>query len=356
MTDTRRNALIGFFVLGGLVAFGILIVKFGEASALLRTGYIVVAHFDRVTGMREGIEVGLAGVSAGRVKRVDLANRNNPGEGALVEMEIRSEFSVPSGSVATSVAQLMGQPVINIIPPATKTEPLPRDGSAIIRGEQVNPLSQVIDPRMMLTVERSTRQIGDLAEALTPAARDLHVLLEKRTTADVDAAPTTQEAAANLYTAVERLHNVLKHIETVVGDPAVQGNLRDTVMNLRGASEEARQAAAGFRTFSVQAQQTATKADAVVTRLDATVETTHRRIDELGKGLIANSDKISKMLDHMISASRDLAEGDGTLGMLLRDPKFYEELLLTVRRLNAAAIDLQTLIRQWQKQGLLGMR
>lgn len=366
MSEYRRNIIIGIFVLGGLTALGILIVKFGEATTVLRTGYEVQARFNRVMGMREGLDVTLAGVSVGRVKRVDLLDRQAPNEGAVVVLEVRSEFSVPSQSVATVVQPLMGQPTVNIVPPPAPTPPVPRDGTAMLPGEQLNPLSQIIDPRMMATVEKTTARIGQLAEALTPAAHDLHVLLQKRTTDEVDAAriaatrpgepPTTQEVTANLYTAVQRLNNVLERVETVVGDPAVQNNFKEGIANLHAASEDARQAAAGFREFSQQAREVGTKVDALTVKMDATLDTTRRNIDELGKSLLANSDKMSKLFDYFILASRDMAEGEGTLGMLLRDPKLYEEVLLTVRRLKDAATDLQALIRTWQKQGLLGAR
>ncbi len=77
MKDYQRNALIGLFVLGGLVAMGVLIVKFGEATGILHSGYTVYARFERVTGMREGLDVSLAGMQGvGRVTRVDLVNRD----------------------------------------------------------------------------------------------------------------------------------------------------------------------------------------------------------------------------------------------------------------------------------------
>ncbi|HOB76414.1 MAG TPA: MlaD family protein [Phycisphaerae bacterium] len=364
MNERRRNVIIGIFVLGGLTALAVLIIKFGEASALLQTGYEVQARFDRVLGMREGITVTLAGVSVGRIKRVDLLDRQDPSQGAVVVMEIRSEFPIPSRSVALAIQPLMGQPAIQIVPPVVPTEPLPRDGTAVLAGRQLNALSQIIDQQMMATVEKTTARVGQLAEALTPVAHDLHVLFEKRTTAEVDAAkaaaarpdgvPTTQQVTANLYTAVERLHNVLTRIEEVVGDPAVQSNFKDSLANLRVASEDARQAAASFREFSGQARQVGAKVDALTVKLDATLDTTHSHIDKLGRSLLANSDKMSKLFDQFILAGRQIAEGDGTVGMLLRDPKLYDELLLTVRRLKDAAADLQALIRTWQRQGLLG--
>jgi ABC-type transporter Mla subunit MlaD len=371
MNQSTQKIWIGLFVLGGLIATGIMIIKFGDTAQLLRQGYIVNAIFDKVIGVQEGTEVTLAGIPVGRVKRVDLKNRDNPGEGAIVAMQIRNEFPIPKYSVATVIQPLMGQPVVNIVPPIATTRParpessplvpLPHDGSALIDGKQLDALSGVLDPKMIATIELTTAHIGELAKALTPAAHDLHDLLQMRTVEQMNQAATTSAPAnerltANLYTAVERLHNVLARIEDIVGDPTVQSNFKDTLTNLRAASADAREAAAGFRTFSQQAQQTATKADGVLTKLDATLDTTHKNIDELGKSLLANSDRMAKMLDNFVLASKDMAEGKGTIGMLLRDPKFYEELVLTVQRLKEAAVDLQVLIRTWQKQGLLGAK
>jgi len=360
MTDRNRNALIGLFVLGGLIALAILIVLFGESRGLFQQRYVIKAKFNRVPELREGTDVKLAGVWAGNVSKVELVDPLNPTQGVFAHLEIDKEFSVPKGSVAKVIIPLMGQATINIIPPMPTDkapELLTQEGTAEIFGQVTNPLEQVIDPKFMASLEKSTAQIGKLAEALTPAANAITNLLETRTINEVDAPnAAAQGITANLYTAVERLHSVLKHMETVLGDPANQNNLKATLVNFKAASEEAKQAAAGFKDFSVSAQKTATDVRGVVGKLDATVDTTHKHIDRLGRTLTENADKLAKVLDFAIAAGRDLTEGDGTISMLLRDPKFYEELVLTTKRLGAASSELQVLIKQWQEQGLLGAR
>ncbi|UCD27573.1 MAG: MCE family protein [Planctomycetota bacterium] len=344
MSERNRNALIGAFVLGGLICLGTLIVKFGESRGLFSKRYIVNAKFERIVGVREGTDVNLAGVWAGSVFSVDLVDRFNPSEGVVVAMEIGHQFSVPRDSVATVITPLMGQSAINIIPPIPHTEPLPQDGTAEIQGVVKNPLETVIDPKFMDALEKTTNQFGALAEALTPAAKAVTELLEKRTIEDVEAAKTEdkEEVTANLYTAVERLHNVLKHIDTVLGDPQVQSNFKDTLVNFKAASEDAKIAVDGFRKFSENAQQLATN--------------TEKAINNLSEKMTTNADKLSRLLDYFISASRDLAEGEGTMGMLLRDPKMYEALMLTIQRLGEAASELKVLVKQWQNEGLLSAR
>jgi len=351
MTDRNRNVLIGLFVLVGLVCLAVLIVLFGESRGLFSQRYVVRAKFKRIVGVREGTDVNLAGVWAGNVTNVELIDPGEPGKGVYAVMQIDQQYVVPRGSVANVVTPIMGQAAINIIPPPAAAAPVPRDGTAIIQGLLKNPLETVIDPKLMATLEKTTAQIGTLAEALTPAARAVEELLKLRPIAEVEKAPET--VTANLSTAVERLHSVLKHIETVLGDPEVQSNLKETLVNFKAASEEAKLAVAGLRTFSEEAQGAAAGARKVIAKLDATVDTTHRHIDELGQRLLLNADKLSRILDYLAAAGYDMAEGEGTVGMLLRDPKFYDELMLTTQRLGAAAAELQVLVKQWQKEGIL---
>jgi hypothetical protein len=365
MSNPKRNALVGLFVLGGLVAFGILLVKFGESRFLFITkGYIITARFDTVSGVREGTEVRLAGVQVGRVLAVELKNSNNPTEGVVAAIEIRGKYDIPVGWTAFVEAPLMGQAVINILPstgripvviPPERMAFLPKDGTAQpLHGELVNPLEKIVSPQLMSTLEKTTAQIGTLAEAMTPAATAITHLLEFRPVSLIDDPNKPTNVTANLYTTVERLHNVLKHMETVLGDPGSQSNLKASLANIRSATEDAKTAIAGLKNFSSQIQITATQASDMMVNANATVTLTRQHIDTLGKKLTASTDQLSKLLDQLVTATANINQGQGTIGMLMKDPKFYEELMLTVRRLGSAAEELRVLVKQWQKNGLLG--
>jgi len=354
MIDTKRNLLVGLFVLGGLLCLGFLIVIFGQTRGLFGERYIVTAKYDSIVGVRSGTDVTLAGVWVGNVLDIKMVNPSRPNEGVKVVLEIDPKFSIPAGSRAIVETPLMGQPSINIRPPTETIKLLPKDNTAEIYGTVKGALESVIDPKFMAAMEKTTIQIGMLAEALTPAAKAVEKLLEQRTVSQVESsAGTQQQIAANLYTAAERLHSVLKHIDMVVGDPAVQSNLKDTLANFKAASESAKQAVESLKVFSEDAQKTAVGARQVVAKVDATVDTTHQYIEDIGRKLLASTDQLSKLLDNLTAASRDAAEGQGTVGMLLRDPHLYDELMLTIQRLGDAAAEMKVLIKQWEKQGLL---
>ena len=355
MKDNQRNALIGLFVLCGLMALGILIVKFGESSWLFRQGYRIDALFEQIPGLREGTDVKLAGVSIGRVVEVDLVDPRNPAAGVKAVLEIRKEYSVLEDSKATVVVPLMGNPSINIMPPGLPTEPLATDGTGNLVGAVIDPIGQLTSEGIVDTVKTTTEQIRQLAEAFIPAAEAVAGLLEERTIEDVEKSQGTDTPLSpNLYTAINRLDKVLGHMDVILGDGQVQGDLRETIANLRKASENMNVAVVDLQEFGKTAQAAAAEAHAVIKKFGTTVDTTNRHVDMLAEKAAMNLDQMSKLLDHLGSAAEDLAEGDGTLGKLLRDSKLHEALLLTIERLADAAGELRVLVKKYQTKSLFG--
>lgn len=345
MTDRVRNTLIGLFVLGGLVSLAVLIVLFGEGRGLFSKGYIVAAKFDSVIGVRQGTDVNLAGVWVGKVIKVELMDQQNPTAGAQALMEIDKNYAIDINSVANVYTPILGQPVINIEPPPVPTRLVTKDGSGEIVGKVKNPLETAVDPELILTLKNTTEQVRLLALSFNQ-------LITRRIRTE-DESMNADELAPNLYTATVRLDAILKHFNTVLGDPEVQSNLKLTLSNFREASEGAKTAAASLGQLSEEARTTIGSARGVVGKLDQTVENTNRRIEDLGAKLALNLDKLSRFMDYLNVVGRDMAEGQGAIGMLLRDTKFYDELLLTVQRIGQAAGELKVLVVQWQREGLL---
>ncbi len=348
MDNRAQNTLVGLFVLGGFVCLGILIVKFGEVG--IYSGYVVKAQFGNdMPSLREGTEVSMSGKVIGRVSGVELDERNNP----IVSMQINDEETIFMRSDVQIITSLMGQPRITIWPPDDATEPLPKNWEEPLSGTVSGPLDNLIDPELMETITGTTDQIRDLAEALKPAAEAFTEMVERRTIEDVAQAERDGRVLPpNLYTTVNRMHNVLQHLEDVVGDPDNQQNLEVALANLREATEEAKTAIQQFSTFGEEVRVTAGKADALIENVNTRVDGTYAHIDNLGRKSADILDQLSELLDHLDSAGNDLARGDGTVGLLLRDPELYESLLLTTQRLGEAAAELNVLLKKWQEKGL----
>lgn len=352
MTDRNRNALIGLFAVGGMLCLAVLVMLFSESRGLFQRGYLVRAKFDvkhMPPSVRQGTEVSLAGLWVGNVDTVELVDPGMPSKGLIAVMRIDRKFRVPKGSEAQVIMPLMGQPAINIVPPSVPNG----ETTDEIAGRVVNPLETIIDPKLIATIDKTTEQIGELASALTPAANAITDLLEKRTIDQVEGPQAAiQGMTANLSTAIQRLYNVLTDIDVVLGDRQVQNNLKLTLDNFRTASEGVKVAVVDLQAFSRQAKDVAAIAKGTMSKVDDTVDLTRKHIDNLGHKLLVDADKLSTMLDSFVLIGESLAGGEGTAAMFLRDPKLYDELLLTFQRLGAAASEMQLLIKQWEAQGM----
>lgn len=350
MTERRQDMLVGAFVLTGLVALGGMIIVFGEAPEWLGgKRYRVKMSFSELSDVQQGTMVKMRGIQVGRVESLEFKNRDHPEQGTLVVAAIASEYVIPVGSSARVRPAAIGfgrSDIMIEVPSVANQGLLPTDGTAMLLGSVGNPLDAIIPERVILTLETTAGRIGELAKELTPVATDLHEILKVRPIEEMETAKAQGKTLTpNLYSSVQRLYLVLSHVDTVIGDPAVQSNVKVALQNFKDVSEEAKAAAKDIRAF-------AARGEVVGAKLEGTLDTAKSRIDELGGKLARNSDQLSLMLENLGKVSDGLAQGEGTMGMLLRDPKLYDELVFTVRKLKEAIGDIQALIQKLQEKGL----
>lgn len=110
-----RLALVGAFVVGGLLLFAVGLFMIGDRRLLFTDRFEVEADFGNVTGIAVGTGVRLAGFDAGEVLGVEIPP--NPGERFLVRMRVREDLRplVRTDSVAAVLTDgLLGSVFIQI--------------------------------------------------------------------------------------------------------------------------------------------------------------------------------------------------------------------------------------------------
>ena len=110
-----RLALVGTFVVGGLLLFAVGLFMIGDRRLLFADRFEVEADFGNVTGIAIGTGVRLAGFDAGEVLGVEIPL--NPGERFLVRMRVREDLRalVRTDSVAAVLTDgLLGSVFIQI--------------------------------------------------------------------------------------------------------------------------------------------------------------------------------------------------------------------------------------------------
>jgi phospholipid/cholesterol/gamma-HCH transport system substrate-binding protein len=361
MDETRRNVMVGLFVLCGLVALGGLILLFGQGPRWLVRGntYTLTVVFDSVAGVRSGTPVTVKGKQIGHVQDVRFARA--PGAvddgqprvidlaaGVEVILAIESRYRLPVGSQAETVAAGLlggGRPPIEIAlgdPAAGYLEPDVGRMTGVTR----DAMSAIFPTDMVANFDRTAVQIGEAAAALKPVLHSLNAMLEPRSPADVD---VPDGAPGNLASAATRLDALLKHFNAVLGDPDQQSRLIATLDNVHGMSADGREMMANLKRASTEAETVIARTGAVVDQADAAVANFDRHLGDVARATLTDLEKAGRVLDQLQSAATDVAQGDGTVGKLLRDDRLYEAAVLTARRLAAVIEDFGELIKEWRK-------
>ena len=128
MQRKSMDALVGCFVLAGILALAFLAVRASSsASAAIRGGYELTANFDNIGGLKTRGAVRSAGVVVGRVTDSTLDPQTYQ---AHVTMQMDSRFHFPKdSSLKIMTAGLLGEQYLGMEPGAD-TEDL-EDGGKV---------------------------------------------------------------------------------------------------------------------------------------------------------------------------------------------------------------------------------
>ena len=117
MQRKSMDALVGCFVLAGILALAFLAVRASSsASAAIRGGYELTANFDNIGGLKTRAAVRSAGVVVGRVTDITLDPQTYQ---AHVTMQMDSRFHFPKdSSLKIMTAGLLGEQYLGMEPGA----------------------------------------------------------------------------------------------------------------------------------------------------------------------------------------------------------------------------------------------
>jgi len=336
MAEARQNTIVGLFALVGIVVMAALVFMFGGGQTIFARTYDIKVHFpEGVMGVQEGQGVTLHGKRIGETEKVAFwidgdTGEQRPEKGVIVTVAVDVEYDLPASSTVLVARSIMGfgRPAIQlVIENPFDPDRLSRDGTAMIAGDMIETLDQVLPPDMQETLYEATEDIGELASSLTPVALHLARLLEARDVQKVD----LKELAANLDTVVQRFDMTLKNVNTVIGDEENQVNFKTVLANASKISES------GI-VFMEDMTQMSHDGTQVV-----------KDVGILSKKLAFATDELSSVLQRTDQALLMMTEGKGTAGLLLTDNRLYEEMVLSTKRLTKTLDDVREVLDRAKK-------
>ena len=119
MNRAAVETAVGIFVAIGLICVGYLTIKLGKMDLLGSDHYDLYAHFQSVSGLKEGAFVEMAGVRVGKVESISLEKETQT---ALVKMKLQKDVTLSDDVIASvTTAGLIGDKYIKISPGGSET-------------------------------------------------------------------------------------------------------------------------------------------------------------------------------------------------------------------------------------------
>ncbi len=348
--ETARNVMVGVFVLFGMVALVALSVMFGAGSGIpfLRgeTAYQVKIRLPSATGIAAGTMVTAGGIRIGSVQDVRFADPELFSAGVIITAQFEDPYRLREGARAlvTEPGLGMGRPPIQIFPGPEGAAQLA--SGAMIQGQIKSAVETLIPGEMVRTLDSTLQQVGSAAEKLNPVLDDMHDLLRRRTPAEVDA---IVEAQGNLSSAVARLDQLIKNLDSLVSDPAVREDIQVAVANFRKMSEQSVRLVEDLQATSTDLRGMTPKVEQLLDKGGRTMDTLDESLVTLTRAGVDELGRAGRVLDDLAVVSGRLRNGEGAMGRLFADDELYDALSLTMRRLAEMIDEFKLLAEEWRK-------
>nr|WP_321467105.1 outer membrane lipid asymmetry maintenance protein MlaD [uncultured Desulfobulbus sp.] len=112
MPNSRMEIFVGVFLVIGFCALGWLALQLGEVPWISGAKtYLINAEFNNISGVKQGADVQIAGVTVGKVRDLQL----NADRRAVVAMQLDKSIELPVDSIASVKSQgIIGDKYIQI--------------------------------------------------------------------------------------------------------------------------------------------------------------------------------------------------------------------------------------------------
>jgi ABC-type transporter Mla subunit MlaD len=308
-TQTKRNVIVGIFVILAVCALGIMIYKFGDLpTAVSQLGsFEVRVQFPTAPGVQKDTPVRFCGYQVGRVT-------------AVMAPEIRTDLNTGLKYHQTVVILRIDRRYVNI--------PSNVEVKLMTRGLGSSYIELKVDPALPLTpLDPNRAETKFLADKM---------LLQGSTGMTSEFFP--EESQKKLEELVNGLKTFIENANDILGDPDNKQNFKIILANLSETTEQATKTLEEFQQFSAAGTATLKNADA--------------KFDEVVTAMVDTSEELSKVTAQLRLILAKVNSGEGTAAKLINDGRFYENLLENTQQMQLLLQELRSFIAESRDKGL----
>lgn len=317
MKRMSPEAKVGLLVLAGVLVLVYMSFRVGKIGFGPQGGYRLHLRLPSAVGLVEKADVLVAGIPVGYVEEIHLQD----GQADLV-LYLREEVALPvdsRGSLRTH--GVLGEKYVEIQP--GRAERLLGEGETIVPGPPPADLEQLVTraTEIAADVQQVTR---NLARVLGGAEgeKSLRETVDGFRDAAQGLSGMVAENRASVREAVDRLAALSERLlETVEANRA---NLDATLQNARALTE----------TLARKAPAVTANLETLTADLGSVVRENRANLRESLANLREASGRLTATLTSVQDLTRSIAQGEGTLGRLVRDDTLYRDLQTASRQLS----------------------
>ncbi|ACN99781.1 mce related protein [Sulfurihydrogenibium azorense Az-Fu1] len=309
----NNSVKVGIFVLVISGLLGFLIIKFsGKEFGQNYKEYFV--YFTDAQGLSQGADVQVQGVKSGKVEEIKFEQGK-----VKVKFKVRQEIPIyKDAKVVIRTYGLMGDKYLYVEPGN------PSSGELVSGGVIENTTKIASTEEMIDQVRLSAKKFGELMDNLNKALGDERL---KKLIEDFDKfAYNTNEVVVQNK---EDVRQAIANIRAITAElrqklPSITENLDKTLENTKNITDENREdirkLIANLKDLSVALKE---KAPKTLDSVDKAATEIEKAVSENRQDLRLSIENIKKASDNLNQILAKVNEGKGTLGKLVNEDSFY---------------------------------
>ena len=295
MNSDRTNKFkVGITVVIALfiLLYGLVFLK--DLRLGIQTNDIVV-YFQDVNGLKEGDQVGVNGVPKGKVKTIELE-----GDSCRVTFTLSRDVIIKKDYViSVAMIEIMSGKQIAVKPGRSQE---PADISKPLIGSKSEDI---------VTLIGTMNEIGD----------------------------QIKDIASKLNLTIDKLDESISNINEITGDEGLKSNIRSTAMNFNEASNNFNEL---LKENRVSLRNLTTRLNSIADNFDSTIVETKPELKNTIRDIRDLTSRVDSLTENLNSLVQNAKDTNSTVGKLITNDEFYNNLNKTVLSINKLVKKIET--------------
>lgn len=334
MTSLRRDAIVGFTALLGVVGLAITLMMFGDLAWVSPQRYDVNVVVPDAKGLTPNVHVTLNGVRVGRISAI--VTGKDPTRGATMTLAINEGVRIPRDVTLTVQKGLLGESSLDLVTVMRGLDADPLPESAFLQPDErfvssaTSNLEQLADrlEQRLGGFSEAAQSVTELADTYNALGEDLRAIVS----------PLAGNETPSIKDTLARLNTALDGAEAWLGDDELRTGISGSVEEARAAFEKLGNSAQKFQ----EVGETIAKASR-----DAGED-----LDEGVARFVTAAESMTAALEEIRVVASRVNQGEGTLGQLLVNPDLFRNLNDAADRLDKALLEAQLLLEKYRREGV----